>query len=397
MSPRDLVLDPFVGAGTTLLAAKERHVSAIGYDISPLADLISRVKVHDYRRTSIETFSKILEEELQNLPAHDEKPEASADLLKKALPGDLLPVLSGCAKTLDELRCSIPERDFFKLALLAVLPRFSRAKATGGWLKWVDGGLEPVDVPEVFREQIQRMTADIPQHVGLGSKTALLMATGLVCNNLAGRPIGETQLLLASGRGGTSGVGVNTVFVGGFVVDGGHATKGEPRYGPSSAERATRVPPALVRLRFPDAWRVHLFLPKGYRYSGEREARFFEQNAPIGVQEVYEVLAAVYHGVVPAIAEADLELLRIAVQDVHRTGFKRRELDGQRREVRDLVRELQDGLKLAAGMSSLGPLVYAIAPAGRELAEEACGAVFRETEYLGRFCARNAAYELAET
>lgn len=209
--------------------------------------------------------------------------------------------------------------------------------------------------------------------------------------------MGETQLVLGSGRGGTSGVGVNTVFAGGFVVDGGHGTNRKLRYGPSSTVRAARVPPVLVRLRFPDAWRVHLFLPKGYRYSGEREARFFEQNAPIGVQEVYEVLAAVYHGVVPAIAEGDLELLRMAVREVHRTGFKRRELDGQRPEVRDLVEELQEGLKLAAGMSSLGPLVYAIAPAGRELDEEACGAVFRETEYLGRFCARNAPYEVAET
>ena len=237
----------------------------------------------------------------------------------------------------------------------------------------------------------------MPQHVGLGSKTALLMATGIVCNNLAGRRMGETQLLLESGRGGTSGVGVNTVFLGGFVVDGGHGTKGARRYGPSSVERATRVPPALVRLRFPDTWQVHLFLPKGHRYSGQREARFFEEHAPIRVQEVYEVLAAVYHGVAPAIAEADLELLRMAVREVHRTGFKRRELDGQRREVRDLVEELQEGLKLAAGMSSLGPLVYAIAPAGRELTEKARGAVFRETEYLGRFCARNAAYELVET
>ena len=137
----------------------------MGYDISPLAHLISRVKVHEYRRASIETFSKTLAEELQNLPAHDEKREGCADLLKKAFPGDLFPVLTGCAKTLNELRCSIPERDFFRLALLAVLPRFSRAKATGGWLKWVNAGLEAVDVPEVFHEQIQQMTADIPhQH-----------------------------------------------------------------------------------------------------------------------------------------------------------------------------------------------------------------------------------------
>lgn len=48
LGPEDRVLDPFVGAGTTLLAAKERGVSAVGYDISPLAVLSSRVKTAAY-------------------------------------------------------------------------------------------------------------------------------------------------------------------------------------------------------------------------------------------------------------------------------------------------------------------------------------------------------------
>ena len=248
------------------------------------------------------------------------------------------------------------------------------------------------------REFHVKLISATPQHVGLGSKTAVLMATAIVCNNLVGRPMGQTQLVLASGRGGTSGVGVNTTFGGGFVVDGGHGAEGGGRYEPSSARKPEGVPPALVRLRFPDAWRVHLFLPRGYRYSGEREVQFFRQNSPIGVREVHEVLAAVYHGIVPAIAEADLELLRVALREVHRTGFKRRELHGQGREVRELVEVLQSGRKLAAGMSSLGPLVYAIAPADRQFDGQALvsGGVFRETEYLGCFCARNGSYEVAE-
>ena len=243
------------------------------------------------------------------------------------------------------------------------------------------------------------VVTSMPQHVGLGSKTALLMATGIVCNDLAGRTLGQRQLVLASGRGGTSGVGVNTAFVGGFVVDGGHRTNGDGRYEPSSARTPEGVPPTLVRLGFPDAWRIHLFLPKGYRFSGERERLFFEQNTPIAVREVHEVLAAVYHGIVPAIAEADLDLLRLALCEVHRTGFKRRELHGQGQEVRELVKELQSGLKLAAGMSSLGPLVYAISPAERRLDGKGLvsGGMFRETEYLGCFCGRNEPYELTES
>ena len=109
------------------------------------------------------------------------------------------------------------------------------------------------------------------------------------------------------------------------------------------------------------------FLPHGRIYSGEDEAIFFEENTPIGAAEVYEVLAAVYHGIVPAFAEADLGLLRAALWDVQQTGFKKREIAGQTGRVRELLELLHSRWKLAAGMSSLGPLVYGISLCDRSV------------------------------
>ena len=97
------------------------------------------------------------------------------------------------------------------------------------------------------------------QHVGFGSKTALLMAIGIGCNEAAGSPLTEEELVVLSGRGGTSGVGVNTTFVGGFVVDGGRSKKKGTQFRPSSVEAPRGCPPVLVRLRIPSEWRVHLF------------------------------------------------------------------------------------------------------------------------------------------
>ena len=236
----------------------------------------------------------------------------------------------------------------------------------------------------------------MPQHVGLGSKTALLLAAGLSCNALAKKRLSPRQLALMSGRGGTSGVGINTTFTGGFVVDGGHRAAVDVPYLPSSAGRPTTLPPALVRLALPADWRVHLFLPRGRHYSAGEEIRFFERNTPIHAKEVCNVIAAIYHGIASAVAEADFDCLRDALRDVQRTGFKRREIDNQSRTVRELLDRLDAEEGLAAGMSSLGPLVYAVSETRSQSAWRPVLArvLTPDIEYLGCFRGRNRGYEL---
>ena len=244
-----------------------------------------------------------------------------------------------------------------------------------------------------FRVEV---TSVMRQHVGLGSKTALLLATGLACNAVAGEPLARRDLVLMSGRGGASGVGVNTAFVGGCVADGGHRATREVGFVPSSAGNPEDMPPLLARQAFPPHWEVHLFLPAAESCFGAEELMFFGKNTPIPGEEVRQVLAAVYHGIVPAFAEADLGALRGAVHEIHHVGFKRREVDGHGSAVRDLLQALYSETMVAAGMSSLGPLVYAIAPRGLELASNnrIARALMGKVEYLGCVGGRNEGYEL---
>src|SRR5438094_710260 len=44
-APGDLVLDPYVGSGTTLLESALRGRRSIGVDLNPIACLVARVKV----------------------------------------------------------------------------------------------------------------------------------------------------------------------------------------------------------------------------------------------------------------------------------------------------------------------------------------------------------------
>ena len=45
VSPKDTVLDPFVGSGTTIIGARRAGVKAIGIDLDPFACLLARAKV----------------------------------------------------------------------------------------------------------------------------------------------------------------------------------------------------------------------------------------------------------------------------------------------------------------------------------------------------------------
>ena len=54
LGSRDRILDPFVGAGTTLLAAKQKGVPACGYDLSTIAVFSTKVKTTAYKRSRLD-------------------------------------------------------------------------------------------------------------------------------------------------------------------------------------------------------------------------------------------------------------------------------------------------------------------------------------------------------
>src|SRR5439155_26319131 len=54
-----------------------------------------------------------------------------------ALPQPLLGAFETVKRIVASESISVTEKAFFRLGLLGILPRYSRAVASGGWLKWV--------------------------------------------------------------------------------------------------------------------------------------------------------------------------------------------------------------------------------------------------------------------
>lgn len=91
-----ILLDPFHGAGTSLLIAKELGLNQIGFDINPLANLITKVKLYDYDNSIIEDKNKLF----SLLDSNDEYEDFSFEKIEKWFREDII-------KSLSKIRFSI--------------------------------------------------------------------------------------------------------------------------------------------------------------------------------------------------------------------------------------------------------------------------------------------------
>ena len=132
LNGQDNILDPFAGAGTTLLAAKKMGVPSNGYDLSPLAILASNTKTAIFSRQRLETAWQTLECTLRHNSTVS-MGRAYPELVHKALPEGRLEALDAVATGIENIDYSSSERDFFRLALISIIPRFSmRSQMEGG-------------------------------------------------------------------------------------------------------------------------------------------------------------------------------------------------------------------------------------------------------------------------
>ncbi len=155
--PREAhILDPFVGAGTTMVVARERGYSASGFDLSPLAVLVSNVKASDYVPSQIQdSLARIIRQVKNNNKTY----ELDSERLKKAFSENERRVFGGLKEAILLQEPQI--RNFLMVALLQIVKTFSRAVADGGWFRWVEKDDQSSEVVPHFERQVTLMLADM--------------------------------------------------------------------------------------------------------------------------------------------------------------------------------------------------------------------------------------------
>ena len=156
----DRILDPFVGSGTTPVAAKEVGIPCDGFDLSPLAVLATRTKLARFDKEEIRDLGEDLKALVQE-GVTETSTEGYSLLVRRALADGRLETFDAIARSIDALECSSGERGFFRLGLLGIIPRFSSAVANGGWLRWRECGEAADGIMAAFVERIELMMSDL--------------------------------------------------------------------------------------------------------------------------------------------------------------------------------------------------------------------------------------------
>jgi SAM-dependent methyltransferase len=162
-----VILDPFCGVGTTLLAAKSLGRESVGVDASPLAAFASRTKTADYTQEDLEAVETFLGRDLRSgrwETREGDEPEGGLrwdfELFspRAAFPkrnyNEILAIRNAIER--EEGRA----RDLLLLALLSVLPQASIILKDGGVLK-IMKEKRALPAREIFRRKTKRMVREL--------------------------------------------------------------------------------------------------------------------------------------------------------------------------------------------------------------------------------------------
>lgn len=198
-----------------------------------------------------------------------------------------------------------------------------------------------------------------PPHSGFGTGTATKLAcveAASIFNNIE---INQAQLVSASGRGGTSGVGINTYFQGGLSIDFGVKASGLP-LAPSSARTGPlEMPLQLLNSKLPASWEFGVIIPSDFNgISAKEEVDFFSKTCPISLSAVHESIYHAISGMACAAVENDYLTFSQSINAIQDTEWKKAEWSIQPDLVHKLRNELKDLGVGCVGLSSLGPALY---------------------------------------
>ena len=172
LRPSMTVLDPFAGAGTSLVACKRSNLGSIGIEILPFLSWVTKLKVYPWKVEQIRSLVKMAEE-ARPLP-RDPEDLTFLSYLSKAYAPKVLAQLVGINRWINGLDVNIHDKYFLQFALISILEEVSQIRKHGShyryMLKTENAGLQKLntqmispdqDVMLLYRQRLRQMLVDV--------------------------------------------------------------------------------------------------------------------------------------------------------------------------------------------------------------------------------------------
>ena len=171
-----IILDPFSGSGSTLLAANDMGYSGVGFEVNPFSFFLSKCKLDKYTKEIIELFKKEYEEILHNAEEVNEEyvlPKLS--ISEKVFADEIEKYYMNIGKLIDDCKADEKIINLLKLGWLACLEPLCNYRKAGNGLKikkYVKPRVITVDDARVMLlEEYQNMYIDLLKSKSIGDAT----------------------------------------------------------------------------------------------------------------------------------------------------------------------------------------------------------------------------------
>jgi len=133
--PCERVLDPFCGAGSTLVAAQHAQVASVGFDVNPIVALVARTKTHNYSSDDISRINASITELERISESMTSASRPALSILEKVFREDVLQALLTARHVIDILEDG-RAKDFLLTGWLSILEGVSNTFKEGNGIKY---------------------------------------------------------------------------------------------------------------------------------------------------------------------------------------------------------------------------------------------------------------------
>lgn len=188
------VLDPFVGSGTTMLAAQDAGAASYGIEAHPFVARVAQAKI--YRHTDVAEFQTFAEQVETTAKSITTSTDHYPKLIKSCYDDETLSQIDALRRAFELLKDNSPASELTWLLLVSILRKVSHAN-TAQWQYVLPSKSKKRVTPPIiaFAEGISTFAKDMKASVSLGPEPLLIQGDARTCE---GVPSGSVNLVVTS-------------------------------------------------------------------------------------------------------------------------------------------------------------------------------------------------------